>query len=112
MAQTDEPKSLIDTVNTLLCSDHCRSKLAQLRAHNFNLINDYNSSMTKCIGLRENNKLLTKNVEAQKKDIDLLHKDLNQQQCWVHDYKNKINVKTMELDSVRAELELLTGKYQ
>ncbi|MFS8021069.1 hypothetical protein Hanom_Chr16g01423101 [Helianthus anomalus] len=58
--------------------------------------------MSKCISLREKNKLLYEKVEAQKKDIAQLHKDLNQQQRWVHDYKNKLNVKTMELDSVRA----------
>ncbi|MFS8007539.1 hypothetical protein Hanom_Chr14g01262201 [Helianthus anomalus] len=53
-------------VNSLLCSDHCRNKLAK----NFNLINDYNSAMSKCISLRENNKLLYEEVEAQKKNID------------------------------------------
>ncbi|MFS7932805.1 hypothetical protein Hanom_Chr04g00372241 [Helianthus anomalus] len=66
--------------------------------------------MTKCTSLRENNRLLTEKVEAEK-DMAQLYKDLNQQQCWVYDYRNKFNVKNMELDSVRAELELMTRKY-
>ncbi|MFS7918577.1 hypothetical protein Hanom_Chr03g00202811 [Helianthus anomalus] len=81
---------LSEMVNTLFCSNLCRSKLAHIRAHNFNLINEYNSAMTKCISLRESNKLLTQMVEEQK-DISQLHKDLNQEQ---------------------SELELPTDKYQ
>ncbi|MFS7997685.1 hypothetical protein Hanom_Chr12g01144821 [Helianthus anomalus] len=57
-----------------------------MRAHNFSLINDYNSAKSKCISLQENNKLLYEKVEVQKKDIAYLHKELNQQQCWVPDY--------------------------
>ncbi|XP_022033203.1 protein FAM133B-like [Helianthus annuus] len=58
--------------------------------------------MAKCINLKENHKLISKKVEAQK-DIAQLHKDLNQNQCWVYNYQNRLNVKIMELDSVRAE---------
>ncbi|MFS8004154.1 hypothetical protein Hanom_Chr13g01222341 [Helianthus anomalus] len=97
-------------VNSLLCSDHYRNKLAQIRAHNFNLINDYNSAMSQCISLREKNNLVYEKVETQKEDITQLHKHLNLQQCGVHDYKNTLNVKTMELDSLRAEQNELNIK--
>ncbi|KAJ0767171.1 putative nuclear polyadenylated RNA-binding protein Nab2/ZC3H14 [Helianthus annuus] len=111
-AQPDKPRSLIDTVNYLLCIEPCRNKVAQLRALNSKMMDDYNSAMTQCIGLRQRNKLLTEKVEAQKKDIAQLHLDLNQQHSWVHDYKTILNAKILECDSVRAELELLTGNYQ
>ncbi|MFS7975685.1 hypothetical protein Hanom_Chr10g00883531 [Helianthus anomalus] len=80
--------------------------------HNSALINDYNSAMSKCISVRENNKILYEKIDALKKDIAQLHLDVNQQKCWVHNYKNRLNVKTLECDSMRVELELLTGKYQ
>ncbi|MFS7890064.1 hypothetical protein Hanom_Chr00s000006g01614371 [Helianthus anomalus] len=110
--QPDKPRSLIDTVNYLFCTDPCRNKVAQLRALNSKMMNDYNRVITQCINLRYRNKLLTEKVEAEKKDIAQLHFDVNQQQCWVYDYKTRLNEKTLECDSVRAELELLTGKYQ
>ena len=64
------------------------------------------------ISLRENNKILYEKIEALKKDITQLHRDVNQHQCWVHDYKHRLTVKTLECDSVKGELELLTGKYK
>ncbi|KAF5782518.1 hypothetical protein HanXRQr2_Chr11g0496791 [Helianthus annuus] len=68
--------------------------------------------MAKYIDLRENNKILYEKIDALKKDIAQLHRDVNQQQCWVHDYKHRLTVKTLECDSVKGELELLTGKYK
>ncbi|MFS7928339.1 hypothetical protein Hanom_Chr04g00319601 [Helianthus anomalus] len=68
--------------------------------------------MGKCISLLENNKILYEKIEVLKKDIAQLHRDVNQQQCWVHGYKHRLTVKTLECDSLKAELELLTGKYQ
>ncbi|MFS7934933.1 hypothetical protein Hanom_Chr05g00397491 [Helianthus anomalus] len=110
--QTEETRSLFETVNSLLCSEHYRKKIALMRSHNSALITDYNSAMAKCISLRENNKILYEKIAALKKDIAQLHRDVNQQKCWVYDYKHKLIVKTLECDSLRAELELLTGKYK
>ncbi|KAJ0575910.1 putative nuclear polyadenylated RNA-binding protein Nab2/ZC3H14 [Helianthus annuus] len=110
--QPDKPRSLIDTVNYLLCTEPCRNRVAQLRALNSKMMDDYNSVMAKYIGLRENNKILYEKIDALKKDIAQLHRDVNQQQCWVHDYKHRLTVKTLECDSVKGELELLTGKYK
>ncbi|MFS8019310.1 hypothetical protein Hanom_Chr15g01402321 [Helianthus anomalus] len=112
MAQTEEPRSLSEMVNSLLCIEHCRKKVALPRSQNSALITDYNSATGKCISLRENNKILYENIDALKKDITQLHRDVNQQQYWVHDYKNRLTVKTLECDSVKAELELLTRKYK
>ncbi|XP_022004044.1 uncharacterized protein LOC110901531 [Helianthus annuus] len=91
--QPDKPRSLIDTVNYLLCTEPCRNRVAQLRALNSKMMDDYNRVMEKYIGLRENNKILYEKIDALKKDIAQLHRDVNQQQCW-------------------GELELLTGKYK
>ncbi|MFS8008306.1 putative transcription factor interactor and regulator CCHC(Zn) family [Helianthus anomalus] len=112
MVMTKEPKSLSETVNSLLCTKHCRKKVAFLRSQNSALITDYNNAMGKCISLQENNKIRYEKIEALKKDIAQLHIDVNQQQCWVHDYKHRLTVKTLECDSVKAQLELLTGKYK
>ncbi|XP_021996295.1 papilin-like [Helianthus annuus] len=112
MAMTEEPKSLAETVNSLLCTEHCRKKVALLRSQNSALITDNNTVMGKYISLRENNKILYEKIEALKKDIAQLHRDVNRQQCWVHDYKHRLIVKTLECDSVKGELELLTGKYK
>ncbi|MFS7963002.1 hypothetical protein Hanom_Chr08g00733081 [Helianthus anomalus] len=65
-------------VNSLLCSEHCRNKLALMRAHNSALIIDYDSAMAKCISFRENNKILYEKIDALKKDIAQLHLDVNQ----------------------------------
>ncbi|MFS8023433.1 hypothetical protein Hanom_Chr16g01451401 [Helianthus anomalus] len=97
LAQTEEPRSLSNMVNSLLSSEHCRNKIALMRAHNSTLITDYNSAMAN---------------DALKKDIAQLHLDVNQQKCWVYDYKKILNIKTLECDSVSAQLELLTGKYK
>ncbi|MFS7936714.1 hypothetical protein Hanom_Chr05g00419041 [Helianthus anomalus] len=96
MAQTEEPRSLFETVNSLLCFEHCRKKVALLRSHNSTLINDYNSAMGNCTSLRENNKILYEKIDALKKDIVQLDRDVNQQQCWVHDYKHRLTVKTLK----------------
>ncbi|MFS7970983.1 putative transcription factor interactor and regulator CCHC(Zn) family [Helianthus anomalus] len=97
MAQTEELRSLSETVNSLLCSGHCRKKIALMRSHNFVLITDYNSAMAKCIILRENHKSLNEKIDSLKKDIAQHHLEVNQQKC---------------CDSMRVELELLTGKYK
>ncbi|MFS8007832.1 putative transcription factor interactor and regulator CCHC(Zn) family [Helianthus anomalus] len=112
MAQTKESKSLSETVNSLLCSKHCRNKITPMGAHILSLINDYNSAVSKCMSLRDNNKILFGKIYALKKDITHLHLDVNQQKCWIHDYKHRLNIKTLECDFVRAELELLIGKYK
>ncbi|MFS7919655.1 hypothetical protein Hanom_Chr03g00215231 [Helianthus anomalus] len=69
MALTEEPKSLPKMVNSLLCTEHCRKKVAFLRSQNSALIIDYNSAIGKCISLRENNKIFYEKIEALKKDI-------------------------------------------
>ncbi|MFS8002664.1 hypothetical protein Hanom_Chr13g01204741 [Helianthus anomalus] len=79
MAMTEEPKSLSDTVNSLLCTKHYRKKVALLRSQNSTLITDYNTVMGKYISLQENNKILYEKIEALKKDITQLHRDVNQQ---------------------------------
>ncbi|KAJ0489428.1 hypothetical protein HanHA300_Chr12g0443971 [Helianthus annuus] len=102
--QPDKPRSLIDTVNYLLCTKPCRNRVAQLRALNSKIMDDYNSVTTKYISLRENNKILYEKIEALKKDIAQLHRDVNQQQCWVHDYKHRLTVRTLECDSVKESV--------
>ncbi|KAF5777973.1 hypothetical protein HanXRQr2_Chr12g0542071 [Helianthus annuus] len=67
-------------------------------------MDDYNSVTTKYISLRKNNKILYEKIEALKKDIAQLHKDVNQQQCWVHDYKHRLTVRTLECDSVKESV--------
>ncbi|MFS8005417.1 hypothetical protein Hanom_Chr13g01237111 [Helianthus anomalus] len=64
------------------------------------------------MALTEEPKSLSETIDTLKKDITQLHRDVNQQQCWVHDYKHRITVKTLECDSIKVVLELLTGKYK
>ncbi|MFS7962839.1 hypothetical protein Hanom_Chr08g00731241 [Helianthus anomalus] len=51
MAQTEEPISLSEMVNSLLCTEHYRKKVTLLRSQNSALITDYNNAMGKCISL-------------------------------------------------------------
>ncbi|MFS7929002.1 hypothetical protein Hanom_Chr04g00327461 [Helianthus anomalus] len=68
-------------LNSILCTEHRRKKDALIRSQNFALITYYNCAMGKCISLRENNKILCEKLDALKKDIAQLHRDVNQQQC-------------------------------
>ncbi|MFS7930603.1 hypothetical protein Hanom_Chr04g00346191 [Helianthus anomalus] len=79
MAQTEEPRLRSQMLNSLLCSEHCRNKIALMRAHNSALITDYNSAMAKCTSLRENNKILYEKIGALKKVTTQIHLDVNQQ---------------------------------
>ncbi|MFS7903456.1 hypothetical protein Hanom_Chr01g00024271 [Helianthus anomalus] len=78
MAQTEKPRSFSETVNSFLCSEHCRKKIAFMRSHNSTFITDYNSAMANCISPREKNKILYEKIDVLKKDIAQLHRDVNQ----------------------------------
>ncbi|XP_021971535.1 altered inheritance of mitochondria protein 21-like [Helianthus annuus] len=96
---TEEPKSLSEMVNSLLCTGNCRKKDAFMRSKNSPLITDYNNAMGKYINLRENHKILYEKIEALKKDIAQLHRDVNQQQSDKSDHENEpVNTSADEME--------------